>query len=217
MALTHPKTLYGAILVLASVGIGTAAFVAAEREEREASMPEGTMLVVALDGTLSTATARVGDPVTLHTVHAIHSRTGAVVPAGATIRGSISRIERDGAPAGGAAVTLSLATLEQDGRTLAIAALPFRVRATTARASADRADLVMDGLPGAPVLPARSVAVSPAIGDGAVLAALEGELVLPAGKPLRVYLAAPLTLRQSPARQDDERDDHDDDRDEEES
>ncbi len=204
MTLAHSKTLYLAALALLAFGVGTAAILADERAERATEMPGGAMLAGALDQAVTTATAAVGDPISLTTVHDVRFPDGGELPAGATIRGTVTAVTR-GAPRAAPELTLRFTMLDVRGNAYAIATDPFVVRGARSAAPASRtAGVVVSGVPDGRELWTHHAASGPALGTGAAVATLEGELVLPAGKPLRVYLTAPVTVRVPPAPEHDE-------------
>lgn len=204
MTLAHSKTLYVAALALLTFGVGTAVILADERGERATEMPGGTMLAGALDQAVTTATAGEGDPISLTTVHDVRFPDGGELPAGATIRGTVTAVTRDARSRAAPELTLRFTMLQVRGNTYAIATEPFVVRGARGARALSRAEVVVTGVPDGREMWSHHAASGPAIGSGAAVATLDGQLVLPAGKPLRVYLTAPVTVRVPPLTEHDE-------------
>ena len=83
----------------------------AEKEKTEV-VAAGTTIVAALQSTITTGSAKVGDPVVLRTTQAVRVNEMEIVPAGATIRGEVTHSKGAGRVAGGAQLTLRFTTLE---------------------------------------------------------------------------------------------------------
>lgn len=196
MTVAHSKILYAATVTLLSFGIGTAVILADERGERATQLPEGTMLIGGLDQAITTATARAGDGISITTLHPVRFADGGELPAGATIRGTVTLVARAARPTAGPQLTLQFAMLDVRGQTYAVAIDPFVVRG--ARGAAHASGVEVTGVPDGREVWFHHPSSGPAIGTGAAVAMRDGELVLPAGKPLRVYLSAPVTVQVPP-------------------
>jgi hypothetical protein len=129
------------------------------------------------------------------TLHPVRVGDGGELPAGATIRGTVTHVRR-ARPAAAPQLTLRFALINVRGHTYAIATDPFVVRG--ARAASGAAGMEVTGVPDGREVWFHHPSSGPAIGTGAAVAMRDGELVLPAGKPLRVYLTTPVTLEVPP-------------------
>ena len=173
----------------------------AEKEKTEV-VAAGTTIVAALQSTVSTGTAKAGDPVVLRTTQAVRVNEMEIVPAGATIRGEVTHAKGAGRVAGGAQLTLRFITLEtQDGKSYPITCEPFRVEGKgDAKESAleiaggAAAGALVGGAVGGKDDIAKGAAVGAVIGTGVAVATKGDQIVLPAGQKMRVTLTEGVTV-----------------------
>ncbi len=189
-------------LALVGIGVAGAAIVASGPESRQVTIPAGTVLVAALDQTVSTETARAGDQVTLGTTEPVALGGALELPEGAELRGEVTHARGGGRIAGAPELTLRFTELALDGDRYRIAADPFRVRgASDAKESALQiaggavVGAVVGGIAGDA---AKGAALGAVLGTGVALATEGGHIVLPAGQRLRIRLAEPVTVMLKP-------------------
>jgi len=172
---------------------------------REATVPSGTVLVAALDHTVSTEVSAVGETVRLETTQPVSLGPDTVIPAGAVVRGEVTHSKGGGRIAGAPELTLRFTELEADGERYRIDSQPFRIRGKSdavESAAEIGGGAVAGGILGG-VLGGGSGAVGgavagAAIGTGVAIATDGDDLVLPAGTRLKIALAAPLTVTYRP-------------------
>lgn len=196
------KALQITAAAVVAVGIGTAAVLGGTHTKKEATIAAGTELVAALGGEVSTEHSRPGDLVTLRTVQPIRVWDGGEIPAGATIRGTVSAAKGGGRIAGAPELSLRFTELELDGETYPLVAESFHVQGRNdAGRSAEEigGGAVAGGILGRVVggkggtLP--GAVVGAAIGTGVALQSEGDELALHTGQLLRVRLTAPVTVK----------------------
>jgi hypothetical protein len=141
------------------------------------ALPEGTILVAALEHHISTVDAQPGDRIELRTVHPVRLPRGGEVPAGAVVTGEIVHSQSG---RGGALPDLMLrfTSLDAAGDHYDITSAHLRVKARRTR-----------------VVPFTSRGAGVALRDGASIATDGRELILPAGRRLIVRLTAPAVGR----------------------
>ena len=168
-----PKVLW--LAIVAALGM----VLAAPRQYHAPTLPAGTVLVAALEHSISTVDAHAGDQVELRTVHPVRLPDGGEVPVGAIIRGQVAHVQ-SGRGRTAPELLLRFTTIDIARDRYAIASVSFRVRGRRPpRAS--------------PALARGSAGV--ALGTGGAVASDGRELVLPAGRRLSVRLTAPATVR----------------------
>ena len=167
------KVLWLAVLI--AVGLA----MAGPRRPPAPTLPEGTVLVAALQHSVSTADAHAGDRVELRTVHPVHLPDGGEVPMGAIIRGQVTHVQ-SGRGRRAPLLLLRFTTIDIARDRYAIAAVSFAVRGRSGRRTT--------------VAFARGGAGA-ALGTGGVVASDGRELVLPAGRRVSVRLTAPAVVR----------------------
>jgi hypothetical protein len=171
-------------------------------KEKTATLTSGTVMVASLQSTISTGSAKVGDPVTLRTTEAVRVNEQEVVPAGATIRGEVTHAKGAGRIAGGAELTLRFTTLEtQDGKSYPVDCEPFRVEGKgDAKESAAEigggavAGGIVGGLLGGKGDIAKGAAAGAILGTGVAVATKGDQIVLPAGQKMKVTLTGGVTV-----------------------
>jgi hypothetical protein len=168
-----PQVLWLATLVVAGLAL------AGSSTDRAPMLPEGTVLVAALEHSISTVDARPGDEVELRTVHPVRLPDGGEVPVGAIIRGEVMHVQT-GRGRRTPELLLRFTTIDITHDRYAIAAVSFHVRGRR------------------PVRPGSARTRGPAgvaLGTGGAVATDGRELVLPAGRRLSVRLTAPAVVR----------------------
>jgi hypothetical protein len=176
---------------------------------REATLPAGTVIVAALDGTVSTKESRVGDAIRLETTEPVRLDDETVVPAGAQIHGEVTHTKDGGRIAGAPELTLRFTELEADGERYRMDAQPFRVRGKgDAIESAAQigggavAGGILGGVLGGGSGAVKGAVAGAAIGTGVAIATDGDDLVLPTGVKLKIELTAPLAVTYRPATDD---------------
>jgi hypothetical protein len=162
---------------------------------------EGTPLILALQTTLSTATAQAGDTVVATLVEPIRQGERVVVPEGAEVRGKVVTAVRPGKTKGLARLVIEFDHLEAKGRSHEIAASAIDVTGDTSK-KRDAAIIgggagvgaiiggIADGGKGAAI----GALIGGAAGGGTVLATRGKDLVLDSGQKLRITLGRSLRL-----------------------
>ncbi len=197
-----------ALLVL-TAGAVAAAIMHDTGETRTATLTAGTMMVGALEHSVSTETSRVGDQVRLQTAEPVSLDGETVIPTGSTIRGEVTHANGGGRVAGAPELTLRFTELDSGGETYRIDAVPFRVRGRNdaAQSAAEAGGgAVAGGVLGA-VLgggggAVKGAVLGAAIGTGVAIATPGDHLTLPAGQKLRIRLAAPVSVSYHPGQTD---------------
>jgi hypothetical protein len=165
-------------------------------------LPEGTPLVLSLESTVSTASARPGDTVVARVVEPVQQGGRVLVPDGAEVRGKVVTAVRSGKVKGRARLVLEFDRLTVDGRSHELTASPIDI---TADSSKKRDAAVVGGAAGAGAIigaiadggkgAAIGGLIGGAAGGGAVLATRGKEVVLETGTRLQVTLARSVRLR----------------------
>lgn len=120
------KTLPVLIPAVLGIGIATAVFSGRPPRERNATIPAGTTLVVALEQVVSTQGNHVGDEIELRTVQPVRLGNGAEIPEGSLIAGRVTDARSGSRYAGPPELGLRFTELEIDGDTHAISTEQFR-------------------------------------------------------------------------------------------
>lgn len=174
------NTLHAAVLILVGAGIGAAALVRGRAHAPDTTLPEGTLLVAALERSVSTASARAGDSIALRLVHRVRLPEGGEVPANALIRGEVAAVRSGERRAELPELMLRFTALVIDGQLYPIATVPFWV---TGRPQ-----------PGG----ARAHDAGPALGGNDTITIGGKELVLVPGLRLRVRVLQPARVPYHP-------------------
>jgi len=171
-------------------------------KEKTATLVAGTTLVASLQSTVSTGSAKEGDPITLRTTQAVRVNEQEVVPAGASIHGEVTHAKGAGRIAGGAELTLRFTTLEtQDGKSYPIVCEPFRLEGKgDAKESAAEigggavAGGIVGGLLGGKGDIVKGAAAGAVLGTGVAVVTKGDQIVLPAGQKVKVTLTDGVTV-----------------------
>jgi hypothetical protein len=196
----------GVFTVLAAGTIAAMVVTGDNGARQEATLPAGTVIIAALDRTVSTRDTRVGDAIELETTEPVHLSDERVVPAGARIYGEVTHAKGGGRIAGAPELTLRFTELEADGERYRMDTQPFRIRgkndalesAATIGGGAV-AGGILGGVLGGGSGAVKGAVAGAAIGTGVAIATDGDDLVLPTGVKLKVALSAPLTVTYRPA------------------
>lgn len=189
----------GGVLVLAAVGVVAATALSRTSGTRSVTMPAGTRMVGTLDHTITTENGRVGQTFELRTTDPLTLADGAIVPAGATIRGEVTHTQGGGRIAGAPELTLRFNRLEIEGREYPIVAEAFRLRGKNdalESAAEIGGGAIVGGVVGAVAgSAAKGAIIGGVLGTGVAVATKGDQLVLSAGQKLRMRLAEPVTVQ----------------------
>ena len=192
-----------ALLVVAfAATTGCSSKTAEAEKDKTESLTAGTTLVAALQGTVSTGSAKVGDPITLRMTEAARVNEMDVVPVGSTIHGEVTHAKGAGRLGGGAELTLRFTSLETpDGKSYPITCEPFRLegkgdtKETVAEIGGGAVvGGVVGGLLGGKDDIAKGAAAGAILGTGVAVATKGDQIVLPAGQKMRVKLTEGVTV-----------------------
>jgi Bacterial conjugation TrbI-like protein len=172
-------------------------------EDREITVPAGTVLPLVLDSYVASDTSRLEDTVRAHVRRDVVIRNQVVIPAGSVVTGHVTGVQRSGRVKGRARVAFRFDRISIDdaGR------LPIRTSAVARQAPATKAkDAATIGLPaaggaivGAITSGKKGAAIGAAAGGGAgtavVLSTRGREVRLGPGAVVGVRLLEPIRLR----------------------
>ena len=172
-------------------------------QDREITVPAGTVLPLALDSYVASDTSRLEDTVRAHVRRDVVIRNQVVIPAGSVVTGHVTGVQRSGRVKGRARVAFRFdrISIADAGR------LPIRTSAVARQAPATKAkDAATIGLPaaGGAIVGAitggkKGAAIGAAAGGGAgtavVLSTRGREVRLGPGAIVGVRLLEPITLR----------------------
>jgi hypothetical protein len=199
-----PKVIAVAV-ILGTVGILAATVIRGGNGSVEVTVPAGTTLVGALESTVSTERARVGDRVELRTTEPRVPGSGSAaraLPEGVVLRGEVTHAKGGGRIAGAPELTVRFTQLVVDGTEYPITAEPFRVRGKDD--AKESALMIGGGTVGGAVVGAvagdavKGAVVGAVLGTGVAVATKGDQIVLPAGQRLRVRLTEPVTVTYRP-------------------
>jgi hypothetical protein len=169
---------------------------------RDVDAPTGTALSLSLITPLSSATAKVETPVTARLRQPIVVDGFTVVPAGATLHGDVTEVERAGRVKGRSRLVIRFAEVQVNGQRD-----PFRTNALTFEGEATKSEdatkvgggagigAVIGGIIGGASGAAKGAAIGGAAGAGTVLATRGREVELAEGTELNASLASPYSVR----------------------
>lgn len=195
--------------ILVLIGVATA-FVAdrligSDEGEREAVVPSGTVLIVALEHTVSTERNEVGDEVTGRVAEAYAPGGQVIIPEGAMIVGEVTHAEGGGRVAGAPELTMRFTRLDVDGESYDIAVAPFRVKgkndvgeSVAEIGGGAVAGGIVGGVVGGGSGIVKGALIGGAIGTGVAVATDGDDIVLPVGQALKLRLAEAVTVRYTP-------------------
>ena len=166
-------------------------------------IPDGTMVVAALDRQLTTETNRTGDPFGATTIEPIIVGGRTAIPAGAKIQGVLRDVQASGRVQGRARMTLTYESIvDAQGKTHTISAQPLTLQA----ASATRGDVekiaaggVIGGIIGGIAGGGKGAAIGAGAGVGAgtilMLATKGDDLELNPGQKLSVLMTGSTSVQ----------------------
>ena len=171
---------------------------------RDLQIPAGTVLPIELGTTVGSATSQVEDQVRGTVRRAIDIDGIEVIPAGATVLGTVTEAERSGRVKGRARVAFRFALLDlpEDG-----VRIPIRTGAIAREAEATKkqdaakigggaaAGAVIGGILGGGDGAAKGAAIGGGAGTGVVLSTRGKEVTLPAGTAVSAKLLEPVAIR----------------------
>jgi hypothetical protein len=173
-----------------------------EPEFQEVTIPAGTILPVALETSVNSESSTVEQPVRGTLRRAVTIDGQEALPAGSTLRGVVTDVQRSGRVKGLAHVALRFNSVQArderfDVRTESIG----RTAEATKKQDAAKigvgagAGAVIGGIVGGGSGAAKGAAIGGAGGTGVVLATRGKEVSIPAGTALSVRLTEPITVR----------------------
>jgi len=197
---------FTALAALTLWGAGCGQQASADLEKSE-TLTAGTAFLAALQNTIDTGKSHVGDRVTLRTLEDVRVNGMTVVPAGATINGSVTHLDSAGRIGGGAQVTLRYTELVMpDGKSYAISAAPLRLEgkgdgteSALEIAGGAVAGGILGGIIGGKDDIAKGAVAGAVVGTGVAVATKGNQIVLPAGQKVKVALNGPVTIVTKPA------------------
>ena len=178
-------------------------------EYREVTLPAGTMLPVELTTTVGSATSNVEDTVRGTLRRAVVVDGVQAFPAGTALVGHVTAAERSARVKGRARIAFRFTTIDPPGdperltmRTDSIARLAQATKKQDAAKIGGGAagGAIIGGILGGGDGAAKGAAIGGAAGTGVVLSTRGKEVTVPAGTPVSVRLAAPLTVRVASSR-----------------
>jgi len=192
-----------ALLFLAAVGVVTATMVSRKARTRVVTIPAGTRFVAALQQTVTTEHGQVGERVELKSAEPLPIAGGGTIPAGAAVHAEVIQTRGGGRIAGAPELTLRFNDIELGGNDYPISADAFHVRGKNdAKESAGEigGGAVAGGIVGALAgNTLKGAAVGAVLGTGVAVATKGNQIVLPAGRRLRIHLLEPVKVSYRPA------------------
>jgi len=173
------------------------------REDREITIPAGTVLPVTLETSVGSDISRVEQPVHGSLRRAVVIQGVQVLPAGAAISGHVTAAERPGRVKGRGRIAMRFTELDTPGEGTARISTATVARIAPATKEKDTLEIIAPAAGGA-VLgrvvggksgAAKGAVIGGAAGTGYVLSTRGKEVRLGRGAPLSVRLTAPLTVR----------------------
>jgi len=169
---------------------------------RDVSAPVGTTLSLALVTPISTETAKVETPVTARLRQAVVVDGLTILPAGATLHGDVTEVERAGRVRGRSHLAIRFTEVVVDGQRdpLRTSAVSFEGEATksedaTKVGGGAGIGAVIGGIVGGKSGAAKGAAIGGAAGAGTVLATRGREVELAEGTEITAALASPFSIR----------------------
>jgi hypothetical protein len=169
---------------------------------RDVTAPVNTALSLSLITPLSSETAKVETPVTARLRQPVVVDGFTVVPAGATLHGDVTEVERAGRVKGRSRLVVRFTQVQVEGQRD-----PFRTNALTFEGEETKGKdalkvgggagigAVIGGIVGGASGAAKGAAIGGAAGAGTVLATRGQEVVLAEGTELNVTTASPYSVR----------------------
>jgi hypothetical protein len=165
-------------------------------------LEQGTPLVMALETTVSTASAKPGDIVLARLLEPVRRGEKVLVPEGAEVRGKVTTAVRPGKVKGRARLVVDFERLTVDGRPHEIAASAIDITASNSKkrdaaliGGGAGAGAIIGGIADGGKGAAIGGLIGGAAGTGAVLTTRGKDVVLPAGSQVKVKLSQELRLQ----------------------
>lgn len=193
--MTNTTKLTRLALPAAVIGIGITAAVLLGRagETKTVTIPDGAVLVGALQQTVSTDRSTVGDHIALRTVVPVVGNE-TTLPSGLTLRGVVTHVKGGGRIAGAPELAFHFTDLEVDGEAYQISTEPFEVKGKSdSRESA--LEIGGGAVVGAVLRGVKGAVVGAALGTGVAVATKGDQLALAEGQRLRIRLTQPVTVQ----------------------
>jgi len=169
---------------------------------RDVTIPSGTTLPLSLTSSMASDTSAVEDSVTAELIRAISIDGREVLPAGATLAGTVTQVDDAGRVKGRAMIAFRFTSLQTGGERydLQTAALTHVAPATKGEDATKigigaGTGAVIGGLLGGGDGAAKGAAIGGGAGTGVVLATKGKEIRLGPGANVTSLLTAPLTVR----------------------
>lgn len=197
--MTNTTKLTRLALPAAVIGIGITAAVMLGRagETRTATIPDGAVLVGALQQSVSTDRSSVGDHIALRTVAPVHVGNETTIPSGLTLRGVVTHVKGGGRIAGAPELAFHFTELDVDGEAYEISTEPFEVKGKSdSRESA--LEIGGGAVVGGVLRGVKGAVVGAALGTGVAVATKGDQLTLAEGQHLRIRLTQPVTVQFRP-------------------
>jgi hypothetical protein len=176
----------------------------AKPDNREVTIPAGTVLPIRLGSTVASDSSHVEDTVRGTVRRPVSIRGVAVIPAGSVIAGHVTDAEQSARVKGRARIAFRFTSLDLPGKgdriTIRTATIARRAPATKRDDAAKigggaAGGAVIGGILGGKSGAAKGAAIGGAAGTGVVLSTRGREVRVPAGTLLSVRLTAPITVR----------------------
>jgi hypothetical protein len=174
------------------------------------TVPMGTSMSLRLNETLSTETNRVGDAFTATLQNAITDADGRViVPAGATVRGRLTQVEKSGHVGATGIIKLAFEAVSFGGRSYPMDATVMRAnpQRQNRTSTQEQAAKVAAGAAAGAVLgrvlgrdtrsTLKGAAVGAAAGTAIAMGTADVDVVLPAGSDMVIRLDTPIEIRRT--------------------
>jgi hypothetical protein len=169
---------------------------------REVTLPAGTTLRLRLQSAIASDTSKVEDQVRAELTQAVTVDGATVLPAGTTVVGNVTDVERSGRVKGRARLAYRFNSLTHGGERYDIVSAPLSHEAEATKgedatkiAVGAGAGAVVGALLGGGDGAAKGAAIGGAGGTGVVLATRGEEVKLGPGATVTTRLTAPLTVR----------------------
>jgi hypothetical protein len=186
----------------AKAGEGEATAARPVPEFREVTLPAGTTLRLRLQSAVASDSSRVEDAVRAELSQAVVVDGATVLPAGTTLTGVVTDVERSGRVQGRARIAYRFNALTYEGERYDMATAPLAHEAEATKgedatkiAVGAGAGAAIGALLGGGDGAAKGAAIGGAAGTGAVLATRGEEVRLGPGAAVTTRLTAPLTVR----------------------
>jgi outer membrane lipoprotein SlyB len=179
-----------------------AAPVARAPQWREVTAPAGTELALEMTSALSSESAQVETPVSARLRNALIINGDTVIPADATVTGTVTDVERSGRVQGRARLAFAFNQVRMHGTNEDLTTNPVTVEAeATKTADATKVGAgaiggaILGGILGGKGGAGKGAIAGGAVGGGVVLATRGKEVTIAEGAPVTTTLAQPLTIR----------------------